>query len=137
MLLIGLLLLAAAGAFTGLVVAENSSGGPDYTLTMLGTTPATVNTLGAFLAGIGMALVFFIALALIFGGLARRRRSAATPRHAASHGPAEPPHEVRAEPVAHDARPGMRERATGPKGDVSEPTGAGTRHGRLRHRSQP
>ncbi|WP_329123750.1 hypothetical protein [Streptomyces sp. NBC_01353] len=137
MLLIGLLLLAAAGAFTGLVIAENRSGGPDYTVTMFDNTLGTVNTLGAFLAGIGMTLVFFIALALIFGGLARRRRRAATPRHAASHGPAEPTHKARTEPLADDVRPGMWERATGPKGDGSEPTGAETRHGRLRQRLQP
>ncbi|MFE5486130.1 hypothetical protein [Streptomyces sp. NPDC056527] len=137
MLLIGILLLAAAGAFTGLVVAENRSGGPDYTVTMFDTTVATVNTLGAFLAGIGMTLVFCIALALILGGSARRRRrSAAAPRHAASHGPAATPHETRTEALADDDRTGIRERATGPESDAPD-SGTETRHGRLRHRLSP
>ncbi|HEY9370859.1 hypothetical protein [Streptomyces sp.] len=80
MFLIGLLLLAAVGAFAGLLIAENSSGGRDYTVTMFDNTVATVNTLGAFVAGVGMTLVVCLALALMVAGSARRRRRTALHR---------------------------------------------------------
>ncbi|MCB5164256.1 hypothetical protein LG634_05310 [Streptomyces bambusae] len=73
MLLLGILLLAAAGTFTGLVVSENLSGGPEYTVMLFGESLATLDTLGVFLAGIGLALVFCAGLALV-AGAARRRR---------------------------------------------------------------
>jgi hypothetical protein len=77
MLLLGLLLLGATGAFAGLLVAENRSGGPDYAVTMYGNDLGTVNTLGAFLAGIALTLVFCLALAMVTGGAnhARRRKA--------------------------------------------------------------
>jgi hypothetical protein len=77
MLLLGILLLGATGAFAGLLVSENHSGGPDYAVTMFGNDLGTVNTLGAFLAGIALALVFCLGLALVAGGAnqARRRKA--------------------------------------------------------------
>ena len=77
MLLLGLLLLGATGAFAGLLVAENRSGGPDYAVTMYGNDLGTVNTLGAFLAGIALTLLFCLALAMVTGGAnhARRRKA--------------------------------------------------------------
>jgi len=78
MLLLGLLLLGASGAFAGLLIADNRSGGPDYSATILGHHLATMNSLSIFVAGLALALVFSLGLAMMAGGgtLARRRRSA-------------------------------------------------------------
>ncbi|MCX5215246.1 hypothetical protein OG689_39335 [Kitasatospora sp. NBC_00240] len=76
MFLFGLLLLGASGAFVGLLIAENLGGGPDYTVAMFGNDLATLNSLGIFLAGIALALVFCLGLLLATGGgILRRRRS--------------------------------------------------------------
>jgi hypothetical protein len=74
MLILGLLLLGATGAFAGLLIAYNSSGGPDYTVTMFSNTLGTLNTLQAFLAGIALTLVFCLSLAMTVGGAGYRRR---------------------------------------------------------------
>lgn len=74
MLLLGLVLLAATAAFTGLLIADNLSGGPHYTVMVGGDSIATLNVLGVFLAGIALALVFCLGLAMMSGGLARHRR---------------------------------------------------------------
>jgi hypothetical protein len=78
MLLLGLLLLCATGAFTGLLFAYNTGGGPDYTVTMFGNTLGTFNSLEIFIAGLALALIFCFSLFLMFGGaaMARRRRAA-------------------------------------------------------------
>jgi hypothetical protein len=77
MLLLGLLLLAATGAFTGLLIADNLSGGPEYHVTLLGNTIATMNSLEIFLSGLALALIFCLGLAMTGTGgvLTRRRRS--------------------------------------------------------------
>ena len=77
MLLLGLLLLAATGAFTGLLIADNLSGGPDYHVTVLGNTIATMNSLEIFLSGLALALIFCLGLAMMGTGgmLSRRRRT--------------------------------------------------------------
>ncbi|MFJ8660147.1 hypothetical protein [Streptomyces sp. NPDC093795] len=122
MLLIGLLLLIAAGAFTGLLIADNISGGPEYEATVLDHSVGTVDTLGAFLAGIGIALVFCLALAMILGGMARRRRTGAHGARATHRRSEVPPreerevHDERTGPPAGDTHPGLWERMTG-KGD--------------------
>jgi hypothetical protein len=76
MLLLGLLLIAATAAFTGLVIADNLSGGPVYHVTVLGNTIATMNTLEIFLSGLALALIFCLGLAMMGTGgvLAKRRR---------------------------------------------------------------
>ncbi|MFI0989587.1 hypothetical protein [Streptomyces exfoliatus] len=103
MIIIGLLLLLAAGAFTGLLIADNISGGPKYDATVLDNTVATVNPLGAFLAGIGIALVLGLALALILAGTARRRRAGVRGRRTAYRRPEAPPREdAPAEPASGD-----------------------------------
>jgi len=78
MLLLGMLLLGATGAFTGLLIAYNSSGGPDYTVTMFSNNLGTLDSLQVFLAGIALALVFCLSLVMMTGGAgrARRRRAA-------------------------------------------------------------
>ncbi|WP_395297875.1 hypothetical protein ACF9IK_33795 [Kitasatospora hibisci] len=71
MLLLGLLLMATTGAFAGLLIADNLDGGPDYTASVLGNDVATLSSLGIFLAGIALALLFCLGLAMI----ARARRA--------------------------------------------------------------
>jgi len=80
MILLGLLLLAATGAFTGLLIAYNNSGGPQYTVTMFDNNVATMNSLSIFLAGIALALLFCLGVAMIMGGSARRHRRSVAPR---------------------------------------------------------
>ncbi|WP_243640134.1 hypothetical protein [Streptacidiphilus pinicola] len=77
MLLFGLLLLGATAAFTGLLIADNLSGGPDYSVVVLGNTIATMNGLEIFLSGVALALIFCLGLAMtrVGGQLARRRRT--------------------------------------------------------------
>ncbi len=100
MLLLGLVLMAAVAAFTGLLIAENFGGGPDYTVTLFGSDVATVDTLGAFLAGLALALVFCLAAVIALAGagrarsrrteLRRLRRQARTAEHAPDTTPARP-----------------------------------------------
>lgn len=79
MILLGLLLLAVTGAFTGLLIADNLSGGPDYSVTVLGNHIATMNSLAVFLAGIALTLIFGLGIVLVTGGTAvRKRRRAGT-----------------------------------------------------------
>ncbi|AUG75600.1 hypothetical protein CFP65_0645 [Kitasatospora sp. MMS16-BH015] len=73
MLLLGLILLGAAGAFTGLAIADNLGGGPDYTVTVLGNDIATMNSLAVFLAGLALVFAFGCLLAFTGGARARRR----------------------------------------------------------------
>jgi hypothetical protein len=77
MFLLGLLVLCATGAFTGLLIAYNSGSGPDYTVTMFGNTLGTLNSLEIFVAGIVLALLFCLSLLMMVGGgMAKRRRRA-------------------------------------------------------------
>ncbi|MFG2679920.1 hypothetical protein [Streptomyces sp. NPDC048392] len=89
MLVLGLLLMAGAAAFAGLLIAYNLSGGPDYTVTLLGSEPFTISTLGAFLGGIALTLIFGLGMWMLLAGtvLARhrgkkRRRERETARRA-------------------------------------------------------
>lgn len=72
MLLLGLLLMAASGAFTGLLIADNLSGGPEYQVTILGHDLVTLDPLGVFLSGVALGLLFCMGLALMW--MARRGR---------------------------------------------------------------
>lgn len=75
MFVLGLLLMAATAGFVGLLIAYNLSAGPDYTVTLLSSQPFTVSTLGAFLSGLALALIFGFGMWLMLGGtmLARHR----------------------------------------------------------------
>lgn len=75
MLLLGLLILACTAAFTGLVLSDNLPGGPDYNVTVLGNDIATMNTLAIFCAGLALALLFAVGVALMTGGLTHGRRT--------------------------------------------------------------
>jgi hypothetical protein len=80
MLILGLLLLAASAAFTVLLIADNLSGGPEYTVSVLGNDIATLNALAIFCSGLALALVFCLGLALMTTGAARRRHRHRAPR---------------------------------------------------------
>ncbi len=73
MLLLGIVLLAAPGTFTGLAIADNLSGGPDYTVTILGNDVAHMNGLSIFLAGPALALIFALAVLLVGAGVRTTR----------------------------------------------------------------
>jgi hypothetical protein len=75
MVLLGLLLMAGTAAFAGLLIAYNLSGGPEYTVSLLGSEPFTISMLGAFLGGIALTLIFGLGLWMLTAGavLARHR----------------------------------------------------------------
>ncbi|MEU5310436.1 hypothetical protein [Streptomyces sp. NPDC021562] len=73
LLLLGLLLLAATVAFVALAIAGNLSGGPGYTVSVLDHHIATLGPLAIFCAGLALALIFCLALAVMAGGAAHRR----------------------------------------------------------------
>jgi hypothetical protein len=76
MLILGLLLLGCTAAFTGLALADNLNGGPDYTVSMMGHHIATMNTLAIFCAGLALALIFGLGTMMAMGGMSLRRRKA-------------------------------------------------------------
>ena len=80
MLLLGLLLVAATAAFTGLLIADNMSGLPEYSVTVLGNTVADLNTLEAFCAGLALALLFGLGLMMTARGIRRAGRRASRAR---------------------------------------------------------
>jgi hypothetical protein len=82
MMALGVLLFCLTGAFTGLVIADNRSGGPTYSVTMLNNHIATLNSLEIFVSGIVLALIFAFGLWLTFGGAARARRRTVALRQA-------------------------------------------------------
>ena len=73
MLILGLLLLACTAAFTGLLLADNLSGGPEYNVTVLDHHIATMNSLTMF-AGLALALIFALGCVMALAGGALRRR---------------------------------------------------------------
>jgi hypothetical protein len=79
MLFLGLLLLAGTAAFTGLAIADNLSGGPEYSVSVLDHHIATMNTLAIFSAGLALALIFCLGLAVVMtGALHHRHRKTGT-----------------------------------------------------------
>ncbi|MEV6833959.1 hypothetical protein AB0N17_05480 [Streptomyces sp. NPDC051133] len=74
MIFLGLLLLVGTGAFTALAIAGNLAGGPEYTVSVLHHTIATVNGLALFSAGLALALVFCLGLAMMTTAAVHRHR---------------------------------------------------------------
>jgi hypothetical protein len=74
MLLLGLLVVAAAVVFSTLVIADNLGGGPHYSVSLFDHHLGTVNTLGAFLAGIALALLFCLGMLMMTAGARRGYR---------------------------------------------------------------
>ncbi|GHF38698.1 hypothetical protein GCM10018790_15560 [Kitasatospora xanthocidica] len=126
LLLLGLLLMTASGAFVGLLIADNLSGGPDYQVTVLGNSLATLDSLGIFLSGVSLALVFCLGLAL----MTRRSRR-----------PVRPGSHRRSRPAPAQPLPPTRDEATAPAEDRAAEQGGGAvgtpaepaRGGRIRH----
>ncbi|GGJ56222.1 hypothetical protein [Streptomyces brasiliensis] len=81
---LGLLLLAAAGAFTALAIADNLSGGPDYAVSVLGHHIATLGPLAIFCSGLALALIFCLGIALMAGATTHHHRR--SPRLRRAHG---------------------------------------------------
>ncbi|WP_223205828.1 hypothetical protein [Streptomyces xanthii] len=77
---LGLLLLAATGAFTALAIAGNLGGGPEYTVSVLDHDIATMNTLAIFCSGLALALVFCLGLAMALRGTSHHHARTARPR---------------------------------------------------------
>ncbi|MFD9685020.1 hypothetical protein ACFWXO_04590 [Kitasatospora sp. NPDC059088] len=138
LLLLGLLLTAASGTFAGLLIADNLSGGPEYQVTVLGNDLVTLNSLGVFLSGVALALLFCLGLALI--GLTRRapRRRPRPITHRAPYRrarPAQPiePVEPLAPPVEAET-PAPERRAAEQGGRAAGmPEAEPARGGRIRH----
>jgi hypothetical protein len=74
MLILGLLVLGCTAAFTGLAIADNLGGGPEYNVTMLGHHIATMNSLAIFCAGLALALIFGLAALMTMAGMSLRHR---------------------------------------------------------------
>jgi len=73
MLIIGLLLVVLSAAAVTLLVAYNSSGGTDQTIVLFGRDWLNVTALEAFLAGIGLTLLFSLGVWMIVATERRRR----------------------------------------------------------------
>ncbi len=101
MLLFGLLLVAATGAFTALLIADNLSGGPEYQVTVLGNDLVTLDSLEIFLAGLALALLFCLGLGLTLRSLRRAR----TARAVRAAGPTRKGRRDRADEPYRDDRP--------------------------------
>jgi hypothetical protein len=67
LVILGGLLAGGAGAFTGLLIAYNTSGDPKYTPQIFGQSLATLTTLGVFCSGMALGLTFCFGLWLIVG----------------------------------------------------------------------
>jgi len=74
MFLLGLLLAACAGAFAALLIGYNTSGGPEYTVSIFDRDLVTLNSLEIFCSGLALGLIFSIGL-LMMGGKARLARA--------------------------------------------------------------
>ncbi len=126
MLLLGLLLMTASGTFAGLLIVDNLSGGPDYQATVLGNSLATLDSLGIFLSGIALALVFCLSLAL----MTRRARRPVRPnaRRETHPAPAQP-----LPPTRDEATAPAEERAAQQGGRAVGTPAEPARGGRIRH----
>ena len=80
MLLLGLLLIGAAGAFAGLLIVQNPAGPPDA-VSVLGFEIGRLSTAQAFMAGIALALVCCLGIALAADSVRRQRRRRAAWRY--------------------------------------------------------
>ncbi|MEG3630477.1 hypothetical protein [Streptomyces poriticola] len=74
MIVLGLLLVLATGAFVAIAVVENFSGGPEFAVEIFGNQIATLSAPGLFLSGIALTLIFCLGMVLVAAGLKQRRR---------------------------------------------------------------
>ncbi|MFJ9444547.1 hypothetical protein ACIRRH_22100 [Kitasatospora sp. NPDC101235] len=124
MVLLGLPLTAASGAFVALPIADNLPGGPGHPVTILGSNLVVLNSLGILLSGVALAVLFCLGLAMI--GLSwrapRRPRRAGTPVERSAQGgsgrPEGRPMAPMESPVRHSA---PAERAVGGSDEMRVP----------------
>ncbi|MEV7188073.1 hypothetical protein [Kitasatospora sp. NPDC093102] len=120
MVLLGLPLTAASGAFAGLPIADNLSGGPGDQVTILGNNLVALNSLNICLSAVALALLFCLGLAMI--GLSwrapRRVRRSGTPVERSAQGGSGSPEDPPTEPVRH---PAPAERAVGGSDEMRVP----------------
>lgn len=102
MLLLGLVIAGAVGAFAGLLFADNTIGGPGNVIVLPGHHLVALNTMQAFIYGIALALVFCLGLAAMRHGAATLHR-----RHVARDTELREAGRVRAERDALAARLGI------------------------------
>ncbi|MET9774849.1 hypothetical protein ABZ023_11385 [Streptomyces sp. NPDC006367] len=123
MVLLGLLLMAGAAAFAGLLIAYNLSGGPEYTVSLLGSEPFTINTLGAFLGGVALTLIFGLGLWMLTAGavLARHRSKKRRGNRAAAARAASERDERAGRPVGEDRAGTMGDTADRPREAAHRP----------------
>jgi ABC-type nickel/cobalt efflux system permease component RcnA len=74
MVLLGLLLVVLSGGAAVLLVANNYSSGPEYSVLAFGNEIAVVNGWQIFMAGVVLTLAFFLGLWMIAAAGRRRRR---------------------------------------------------------------
>lgn len=87
LIILGALLAGGVGAFTGLVMAYNTSGGPRYTPEIFGQPLATLNTLEVLVAGIALGVIFSFGVWLMAGGARQVMRGRRYRRVARYRGP--------------------------------------------------
>jgi hypothetical protein len=82
MLILGLLLVLVSAAGAAVLVAYNSSGGPEQTVVLFGRDWVSVTPLGAFVAGLVIALVFALGVWMVVAAGRRSRAVRADYREA-------------------------------------------------------
>jgi ABC-type nickel/cobalt efflux system permease component RcnA len=83
MLILGLLLVLLSAAAVILLLAYNNSGGPEQAIALFGWHITGVTPIEAFLAGIGLALIFSLGLWMVVS--TGRRRRLARSKYLAEH----------------------------------------------------
>jgi hypothetical protein len=74
MIIVGFLLLGAAATVSGLLIADNLSTGPIFTPHLLGHSLPSLNAVGVFSAGLGLALLFCLGVWMIAAAVIDRHR---------------------------------------------------------------
>jgi hypothetical protein len=74
MIIVGFLLLGAAATVSGLLIADNLSTGPIFTPQLLGHSLPSLNAVGVFCAGLGLALLFCLGVWMIAAAVIDRHR---------------------------------------------------------------
>lgn len=74
MIIVGFLLLSGAATVSGLLIADNLSTGPIFTPEFLGRSLPSLNAVGVFCAGLGLALLFCFGVWMIAAAVIDRHR---------------------------------------------------------------
>ena|SRR6266496_3635338 len=74
MIIIGMLIVAAAGSLAGLLIAGNLSAGPTLTLHLLGRSLPALDPVAVLCAGLGLGFAFWLGMWIMTAAVADRRR---------------------------------------------------------------